>query len=158
VNDDLLRRAASAARPPRLPRAVDPRDAAGLGAELGRPLPGGLTHLWSVHGAGWLGRVSLWDPREIAQGVGMADRHLEEGLLPFAHGGDGELWLLDLAGGDDPDVLAAGAAPGNRRLGPLSATLELAALAALIASAPEDAPELQRRLAELQKPRPNRST
>jgi hypothetical protein len=150
MNAELLRRAAEVAAVPRLPHSVSHRDVALLGAELGRPLPVELLVLWQVYGAGWLGQVSLWDPREIAQGVGMAERWIDEGLLPFAHGGDGELWLLEMDGGDDPGVVASDP-PKRDRLGPLSSTVETAALALLIQSNAPDRDDLARQLGELRR-------
>jgi hypothetical protein len=130
VNVELLRRAAEAAVAPRLPHAVDDREVALLAAELGRPLPALLLAVWQAYGAGWIGLVSLWDPREIAQGLGMAERWIDEGLLPFAHGAEGELWLLEMGSGDDPVVVASDP-PRRDRLGPLSFALEAAARAVL---------------------------
>lgn len=154
MNEDVLRRVAAAARAPRLPCPVSQRDVALLGAELGRPLPGALLRLWHVHGAGFLGSVYLWEPGEIAQGVGIAERWLDQGLLPFAHGGDGALWLLEMYAGDDPGVVAS-SPPERTPLGSLSSTVELAAIAALgeaDTAAPEGSgPD------DPQKPRPKRS-
>lgn len=112
---------------------VDVREVAGLEAELGRPLPRQLKWLWQVHGCGDLGLVHLSGPRAISAGLVVSDRFLDEALLPFATGPDGEAWGLRLDSQDDPDVVLAVDFPKKLRavLGPLSVAVEVTALAAL---------------------------
>ena len=114
---------------------VQPRDVAELEAELGRPLPLSLKFVWQAWGAGDLGGVLLSSPREISAGIAMSDRLLDEALLPFASGPDGEAWALRLDRNDDPEVVLALDFPRKLRavLGPLSRAVQVAVLEALAA-------------------------
>lgn len=119
---------------PRSVHRVDVRDVAELEAELGRPLPRYLKWLWQVHGAGDLGAVHLSSPKAISAGLVVSDRFLDEALLPFAMGPDGEPWGLRLDSEDDPEVVLAADFPRKLRavLGCLSRAVEVTALAALV--------------------------
>lgn len=112
---------------------VDVREVGGLEAELGRPLPKHLKWLWQVYGCGDLGSVHLSGPKAISAGLVVSDHFLDEGLLPFATGPDGEPWGLKLDSHDDPDVVLAVEFPRRLRatLGPLSLAIEVVGLAAL---------------------------
>lgn len=112
---------------------VDVREVGELEAELGRPLPKHLKWLWQVYGHGDIGSLHLSGPRAISAGLVISDRFLDEGLLPFATGPDGEPWGLKLDSEDDPDVVLAVDFPRKLRapLGPLSLAVEVTSLAAL---------------------------
>lgn len=90
---------------------VPGRDQVCLEAELGRPLPRLLARTWRSLGAARLAALGIWSPRSISDGLPMAERWLDEGLLPFASTRDGDSVLLRLAGylgaDDDPDVVLA---------------------------------------------------
>jgi len=114
---------------------VRPRDVASLEGELGRPLPLVLKFVWQAWGAGDLGRIHLSGPGHISSGLAASDRFLDEALLPFASGPDGETWALRLDRREDPDVVLALDFPRRLRavLGRLSRAIEVAALEALAA-------------------------
>lgn len=133
---------------------IAPRDVAELEGELGRPLPLLLKVVWQVWGSGELGRLLLSGPRQISSGLAASDRFLDEGLLPFASGPDGEAWGLRLGRDEDPEVVLAVDFPRRLRavLGQLSSAVEVAVLEAL-ADRPDldsaEAARLQRRLERL---------
>jgi hypothetical protein len=96
------------------------RDLACLEAELGRPLPRILALAWRTLGAARLAALGLWSPRSISSGLPLAERWLDEGLLPFASTADGDSLLLRLAGtssaDDDPEVVLAVQFPKKLRV------------------------------------------
>ncbi len=133
---------------------VEHRDVAELEAELGRPLPLALKFVWQAWGAGDLGRVHLSGPRQISSGIAASDRLLDEGLLPFASGPDGEAWGLRLDSSEDPDVVLTLDFPCKLRAvrGKLSRAVEVAvaeAIAELPATEKTERERLERRLLRL---------
>ncbi|WP_373048338.1 SMI1/KNR4 family protein [Vulgatibacter sp.] len=135
------------------PARVDPRDVATLEAELGRPLPLSLKFVWQAWGAGDVGRIHLSGPREISAGLALSDRFLDEALLPFASGPDGEAWGLRLDASEDPPVVLALDFPRKLRavLGPLSRAVEVAVLEALAEHRGTDAGERVRLFRKLER-------
>jgi hypothetical protein len=105
------------------------RDVVWLEAELGRPLPRVLALAWEELGAPRLAALGLWSPRSIAGGLPMAERWLDQGLLPFASTTEGDALLLRLAGtssaDEDPAVVLAVDFPRRAQIevGPLSRVL-----------------------------------
>ena len=132
---------------------VSRRDVAELEAELGRPLPLALKFVWQAWGAGELGGLFLSGPRQISAGLAMSDRLLDEALLPFASGPDGEPWALRLDRADDPDVVLTLDFPRKLRavLGPLSRAVQTAVLEALASHPGTDPAERERLLGKLER-------
>lgn len=141
---DLLFGRARARLPAEALERVRARDVARLEAELGRPLPRVLALFWEALGAARLSGVALWSPRSIAAGLSLAERWLDQGLLPIATTADGDALLLQLAGtssaDEDPEVVLAVDFPRPARVevGSLSRVLAAHLLVHLSRTAEEE--------------------